>query len=264
MRPRRVLATTRGLKMDAAHQGTLAIGRLSAHVALEADNLIQVRMEPPEPNVPTSQREALCATHRWPGNARYAVWRKRLIVVADMRIDDAESPESFRYTVHALRIAANNQVRRPSRGEPIDPGQVDNALTASTFDAAAIVRLERGWELRPRVPRGPVAVQMAIDGDELHFHRELLSNVDEIGHSEALVHQVLRFNAQLRQCRLALRSDARIVAETRVRSALLNPRSLSSAARAVAVASEHCQATLEILARRPEVAREYQTLFLNG
>jgi hypothetical protein len=261
---RKGLAKVRGLRMFNPHRGCLAIGSLTASVAIEA-SLLHVSFEP---NVVLSPFEALQASGDLPGNVRFAVWPGQLVVLADTQIEGAEAvlPEMFRWIIRGFRLASGTVPRArqgPKRDELVARDRVEAALADSAFEEDAIVRHDHGWELRPRVRGEPVPVQATVDARGLRIYCELLSKGGEPHALSALAHQALRFNSQLRQCRLAA-GGACIVAETRLHAPLIEPRWLAVAARAVAVASVHCRSRLEILAHRPEVAERYQMMFLDA
>jgi hypothetical protein len=78
--------------------------------------------------------------------------------------------------------------------------------------------------------------------------------------AEAVAHQAIRFNAQLRHARLAAR-DGQLVAETRLHRGLIESGWLSQAAYAVAQAGRHVATALRILSAQPLVAETYSAVF---
>jgi hypothetical protein len=185
-------------------------------------------------------------------------------VVADTRLDgELHLTSSFREIGEGFHGALQRSWQpRRSRAEVIPPEKVQDALDKAGLEEEAVVRLDNGWELRPRICGEVMAVQLAIEGHDLRISRVVVTGC--LSRSEpAVAFQALCFNSCLRHARLACTGDT-VAAETRLHAGLVDPSWLAHATRAVGTAAHYCQTTLEILARQTEVARHFEQMFLDA
>jgi hypothetical protein len=277
-RLRDTLAEITGLSWDDAAQGRLelhgtACGKQwhsSARVQFERGDDLRIALDVQDQQSP---RELLAATLRLPGNLRFAFAQSRMSLLADARLDGVTHlGETFRLLRGAMEAAAqsagqNSNSAVSDNASNVTEDQVDKALSAAGLDEESLVRLDHGWELRPKLHGEPTPVQVGIDeqlhGRELRLHHELLSIADGHAGWNAAAQQALRFNARLRHARLAA-DGGRIVAEARLHGEQIQPSWLLTSARAVAAAARHCQTALLILAEQPETAKRYEEMFFQA
>ena len=138
------------------------------------------------------------------------------------------------------------------------------------------MKRDNGYEVRLSIGDSSVPVQIVSTGTGLHVHRSAMDSIpDKDGVDgdivdknykpmveQAVDDQVQRINARLRWARLTA-SEAGITAETHVRTALITPRTLATACRAVAAAAQYAAPLLSVLAHQGEVRGLYSELFLN-
>lgn len=254
----RALGKVRGVTLTGPYDALLTVGSQAARVQLEANDAIRVSL-PTAP--PSPAMSALEAIHNLPGNTRFALNGQDGRLFADTQLNgELHMPETVRHIRSGMLTALGT--RKKTRATPITRDQVQDALERLPWGGQSVVEKEDGWELRPRIESEPTPVQMTLEPANLRLYRVVLRSLPGSEHkaTRAVVDQALRFNAQLRHARLAA-CDGQLVAEARLHGGLVHPVWLATAAFAVAVASRHVQATLQILAEQPEVAELYTVMF---
>lgn len=269
-RLRDALAEVPGLTMNGAGTGQLEVAGRLARITQERDDDLRLVLEADQ-IADKSPRELLAATRELPGNLRFAIGKGRLMLSADTRVDGAAHVgETFRRWFGGIHAAARSEPsiksKQKGQAEALTLARIDAALNRTDLDAESLVRLDGGFELRPKLHDEPTAVQGGIDhnehgGAELRLHHELVSLDENCPGWNAAAHQALRFNARLRHARLAA-EGRRIVAEARLHGGQIEPVWLLPTARAVAAAARHCRTALLILAQQAEVAKRYEEMFL--
>lgn len=260
-RLRRLLSKIPGLTMKNGYEGRFTAGPYSGSLLIEPGDCLRVVHEVEDPPPP---RQALKTNFQLPGNVRFAVVGGRMTVMADTRLDgELHLTGSFREISEGFRGALQSSWRpRRRRAEVITPENVQDALDKAGLEEEAVVRLDNGWELRPRIRGEAMAVRLAIEGHDLRLSRVVVTGC--LSASEpAVAFHALCFNARLRHARLACSGDT-VAAETRLHAGLIDPTWLTHAARAVVTAAHHSRTTLEILASQTEVARYFERMFLDA
>jgi hypothetical protein len=259
-RIRRLLSKVDGLSLENGFEGRFTVGPHWARLRIEPDHSLRVVHEVEAPRPPS---EALKANLCLPGNVRFALVSGRMFAVADTQLDgELHLASSFREIGRGLCGAIERPPQSRRRGKPIEPEKVQDALDKGNWGEDAVVRLEDGWELRPRIRGETTPVRMAVEGQAVRICRVVVAACHNQSES-AVALQALCFNAQLRHARLAWEGEA-VVAETRLHAGLINAAWLGPAARAVATATCHTRTTLEILARQANVTRHFEEMFCDA
>ncbi len=259
-RLRRLLSKVRGLTLGNGYEGKFTAGLCSASLRIEPGDCLRVVHDVEGPPPP---RQALETNSHLPGNVRFAATGGRMIVVADTRLDgEMHLTGSFREIGEGLCSALQRPGRpRPCRTKAITSANVQDALDKAGLEEGSVVRLDDGWELRPRIRGEAMAVRLTIERHDLRISRVVVTGCLS-ANERAVAFQALCFNARLRHARLACSGDT-VAAETRLHTGLIDPTWLAHAARAVVTAAHHSRTTLEILASRTEVARHFERMFLD-
>ena len=134
----------------------------------------------------------------------------------------------------------------------IDPQAVETALHRLPWEDDAVVQLENGWELRPRIAGQPTPVRMTVAAAELRFRRVVLSR-PAAARLEVIAAEALRINAGIKHARLAW-TGTQLVAESCLHAGQVHARWLQYAAQAVVAASMRASVPLELLAANDELA----------
>ena len=260
-RLRRLLSKVRGLTLENGYQGRFVAGGHSARLRIDSGDCLRVLQEIEDPPAP---RRALKENLYLPGNVRFAVAAGRTCLVADTRLDgELHLRASFREIGQGLR-GALRPARRPgpAKAKAITPENVQKALDEAGWEEGAVVRLEDGWELRPRIHGEATPVRLAIEGQRLRVSRTVVGGCQG-QNASAVAYQALCFNARLRHARLTWQGEA-VKAETCLHAGLIHPAWLVPAARAVAAATHYTRTTLEILACQDSVSRQFEEMFLKA
>lgn len=265
--PRVALAKVQGLQLHGGHAGALVFGRQSAHVELDPCGDIRVTWASPPPLAPPM---ALAASHRLPGNLRYATDKERPALVADAQMDGELHlartfqliRRGFQAASRASRAMVDDSADRSAQDEPATLPGAQRVLDQLDWPREAVVAQETGWELRPRIRGEAVPVQVRLDDRDLHLSRPVLRRLptEQRYGKVAVADQALRFNFELRHARLALAGDT-VVAEARLHGGLMQPHWLATAAYAVAVAGQYCEPAIRLLAEDAELAESYCAMF---
>jgi hypothetical protein len=259
-RLRRALSNVGGLTFKNAHEGEFKVGPYSARVRLEPDDRLRVLREIESPPPP---REALEINAHLPGNVRFAATGGRMALLADTRLDgQLHLTSSLGEIGEGFRGALQRRPRPRRKARPITPESVQDALDKTGLCEDAIVRLDDGWELRPRIRGEVTPVRLAIEGQRLRIGRVVVTGCS-LESALFVAWQALCSNARLRHARLAARGEA-VLAETCLHAGLIESEWLAHAVRAVATAAHHTGVSLEILARDPEVARRFGSMFFEA
>lgn len=259
-RVRRLLAKIDGLAMDTGYSGQYVRGPVAASVRIEGGGFIDVRQRV---SAPPPAVEAIAAHAALAGNVRFAVVAGQTSLVADTWLDGhAHLAASLGEIGDSFQQVIDRSWRSPRRAECVNPDRVAEALRQPPWDAESVVRLDDGWELRPRLHGEAAPLRLSIETTRVRLAREVLSDCPD-EHRPAVAMQSLFGNGQWRFARLSLHGRA-IVAETSLHAGLIDPVWLAHAARAVAVAAVRCQPTLEILARQPDAAYAFSRMFLSS
>lgn len=269
---RRFARSVAGLDGFDGFQGRLKCGRALAIMRIESGDWIRVHLHLGPPPLPPL--EALAAGALLPGNVRFAFSGGASYLVGDSRLDGMDHLPA---SLGEIRRALSRKGRVPSsgRGSPsgpgphwtgpvwdgpaIDEGKVQAILDDLPFGEGAVVRLEDGWELRPRLGGEPQPLRATIDGGGLRLHRALPWDRPEGPAAEAVALEALRINGDLRLARLALGDDG-LVVETRLHAGLLDAQWVAFATRAVCHAYRHALLPLGVLHADPRVAAAYLRL----
>jgi hypothetical protein len=253
-----VLAAVDGLRLTGEDAGELSIGSHRARVRFGALDAVHVTCD--VPNSPAGEA-ALATNLDLPGSLRFAIARGRMQLRADTEWNnDAELAATLAQIRDGIGQAIGLAELPP---QPlIETQAVEAAVHRLPWEDDAVVQLENGWELRPRIVGQPVAVRMSVEAARLRFQRVVLGRLAEGSPRDVLAAEALRINATIKHARLAA-TGTQVVAECCLHAGQLDGRWLQHAARAVAAASVRASLPLEILAAEDEVAAQYANVFLH-
>ncbi len=258
---RQKLQRVPGLDMQTPLAGEYAVGSRKGEVRVMMRDLLRVRFGA---SAKVAAQAALETTHLLPGNVRLATGDGWRIVQADVRVEDEDDLNRV-FAVHKVGFRHALRGRASKHRLPIPPShsEVEAALAGTKFDGEAIVRHDDRWQFHPLVAGQPTAVEAKLDDESLRLWRVLLPKLPGDEAQASIADQALRLNARVRQCRLAS-TGSHVVVEARLHAGWVTPAALDAAVRAVAVVDRHCRSTLELLAQRPEVAKVYREVLLDG
>jgi hypothetical protein len=203
---------------------------------------------------------ALAANCDLPGNLRFAIARGRMQLRAETELTDDEELATTLVLVRAgMDQALGDGAAQPQPS--IDPLAVETALHRLPWEDDAVVQLESGWELRPRIAGQPTPVRMTVGDAELRFRRVVLSR-PAAARLEVIAAEALRINAGIKHARLAW-TGTQLVAESGLHAGQVHARWLQYAAQAVVAASMRASVPLELLAANDELAAHYTEIFLH-
>jgi hypothetical protein len=244
-----------GVKWTSSHEAMMKAGSRQAHATLLADDSISFRLPTPLPDTPS---QALSITTTLPGNVRFALLAGGPGLAADTRLDGhAHLADSFGEVRDGLLLALGKKPKDELAPQAATPELVARAVDQLDWPEEAIVEHEGSWELRPNVEGRAVAVQLTLAAGHIDLRRSVLA----IGPGdEAALWQALRYNACIRHARLAVR-DTNLVVEAQLHGGQASGSWLGFAARAVACASRHVEASLRLLAQDAAVAAMYLRVF---
>ena len=250
-----------GLTLSNQHQGVIALDdNHRASFQIEAIGLMRIELA----SLEGSPEKNLAKNGDLPGSARFALDGQQMLVLAELLVRD-EHPSQMLNDLETARAgllqAVGQQPEQSSVHPPLTKELVAEALAASAIVDEDIVDLETEWEVRTRWHEDAAVVRLHIDGGQLRCRRVLLKNIPS--HADVLAHQALRFNHQLRQCRLAMR-QSQLVAEAMISHDDVNSAGVENLARTVAVAARHCEGSLKLLAAEQELADRYKAMFINS
>ncbi len=260
--PARALGKVDGVLYFGGHQGLISLDDETADLLVDVDGSIRVRADV---TLPARLVEVLRATHRMPGNLRFARDRRGGALVADTRIDGAAH---LPQTLERLRGAMTRTLHSGADAAvdlaagPIEYDAVREALAGVSWAGDGVVEQDDGWELRPRLRGDAVPVRMMIQPEGVRFHRVVLHQLpgNETASLAAVAEQTLRINACLRHARLAV-AEGQLVAEAILDPWVIQPDWLATAAYAVAVAARHATTTLRLLVEQSAVVETYIMVF---
>jgi hypothetical protein len=259
-------------------RGSLKCDRSLASVRLESGDWIRVSLPLDSPLLPPL--EALAANARLPGNVRFALSGGAQCLVGDSRLDGmGHLPESLGEIRSAL--CRRGRVPDPEASAPTPDTALDTAkalelkvqktLEALPFGEDGVVRLETGWELRPRLGGETLPVRATIDGAGLRLRRAFAWDPPEAPmrgrdtRAAAVAREALRINHEIRLSRISLDEGGgggleglgALLVETRLHSGLLDAEWIATAARALCHAYRHAQVPLGALQADLRVANAY-------
>jgi hypothetical protein len=251
-----------GISMGKSGRGHMKANNFVAEVVLEPDGFVTFRVDiDPLPDL----RVALRRSGDLTGNARFAITDCGWQLAADTRVNGAAHlTNSLQEIQTAFRSALTKRKSRRRRG---DRAGVDAAaairrtIEESDCSKQQFVKLEHGWEMQPRLEGQTVPVELRIAGDGVQISRRVLPSLPDDPVVDPVAHQALLFNARLRFARLSV-VDGKLIAETRLRTGLIDASWLDFAARAVASAAKGVTPTMELLCE-PGVAEHYTELLMN-
>jgi hypothetical protein len=279
----RIGRRVRGLDGFDGYRGRLKCGRAVADVRIEPGDWIRVHLA--LGSFPLPPRDALAAGAVLPGNVRFAFRGGAACLVGDSRLDGmAHLPASLGEIRRALsRRGRGSLLPRQSSGGAgstrsgagragaarfeacrsgagraeagLDAGKVQEILEDLPFGEDAVVRLEGGWELRPRLGEEPQPIRATIEAGGFRLSRAFPWDPPEGPAAEAVALEALRINDEIRFARLALDGGG-LVAEATLHAGILDAPWVALAARAVCHAYRHALLPLGVL-HEPPVAAAY-------
>ncbi len=138
---------------------------------------------------------------------------------------------------------------------------MDSALTEIEWHGESIVRLDEGWEVRPRIVGTAVPVRVLLEEAQLRLRSCVLKKLPSGRALEALAELGLRLNRRIRFARLSS-SGGMLHVESLLDSGLIHPAGLSMSCRAVATAFLETRQPLRLLAEQELVALCYAEMFI--
>jgi hypothetical protein len=257
----KALSKIDGVYFSGGYRALMPLGEAVAELVLEVDGTICIRTAA---CLPSSPSKTLQLERDLPGNLRYTLDASGGALVAETQVDGAAHlPHTFRSLREAMLRSLHAATTDPAvLPPPISRDSVQQALARLPWAGEGVVEQEQGWELRPRLRGDPVPVCMAIEPAGLRLSRVVLHQLPPSGTpgAAAVADYAVRLNGSLRHARLAI-SDARLMAEARLDSRLVQADWLATTASAVAVAARHAGTPLRLLADQPAVADTYLTVF---
>jgi len=264
-----VMRSTRGLRLEGGHGGTLRAGRRIARLEIEPGGWISVRLsiDTPPANCNPAHRSG-----ELPGNLRYAAGRKGLALIAETRIDDIDHlPDSLAEIREGL-AGASARRRAPCGGREDLPeleavrAALDEARARLELEPAALIETrasieaEGAWELRPRLEGPPVAVRITRERGGLRLAHRITGVPRTAGATAAVAAEALRWNVHIRFARIVATEEGFAV-ESRLRTAQVAGEWIALASRAVAVVTLHARAPLRLLASDARLSSAYEAVF---
>jgi hypothetical protein len=252
---RDALSKAAGVRWDEAHRGHFDVAGRAACVTLDSADWIGLRM----PLEQISDVACLELTHALPGNLRVTAKGKALELEADIFLDgQAHLPQSISEVVSGMSQATGQP--QSEAMPPATDEMLASAIERLEWSAEPAVKLDAGYELRPRVAGAPVPVRLSIDGGAVLAEQVVLGHWPNPPACDAVALEALRLNGELRMARLAIRR-AQVVCQMRLHGGLVQPRWLAMVAQAVAVCGHRCQGPLKLLAGQAQVAKCYWAMF---
>jgi hypothetical protein len=251
-----------GVRHDRTGRGRLKDDDFMADVIIEPDEFVTVRADVDEP---VDLFAALERSGRLPANARFSLCRAGWRLAAETRVNGvAHLPDSLHEIRLAFRCGLTGRAEKPNpvHEDPDPATAIHRTVKEFGWSEEQIVEVDGGWELQPRWAGATVPVELRVAGDDANICCTVLPSLpadDTV--VAAVAHQAFLFNARLRCARLAV-VQGKLIAETRLRSALIDASWLAFTARAVAAAAQAVTTTMTLVAQEATVAKHYTEVVL--